>query len=218
MEFATIFPTVVGKTKIDKRLIQEALEICEDRHRERSMIEQIDMDNNLYWDDIFGVEELASFHQEILNASLPALPREDNLISQWSICSAWSTLCSPGETNFGFHSHIESFMSAVVYLKGEGMSIVFQDNPREPSCNQENQSNYQLIVRHTFNQPISFDIEEGDLIVFPSYLIHKGNDNRTNEDRICFAYNFLPSRTMKFQANQPPWYLDQRQLINVFKD
>ena len=57
-------------------------------------------------------------------------------------------------------------MSAVVYLKGKGMSIAFHDAPREASCDQHHQPNYELIVRHTFNQPISFDMEEGDLIIF----------------------------------------------------
>ena len=218
MEFATIFPTLIGKTKIDEKLIKKALDLCEDRHRERSMIEQIDMDNDLYWDDILHTKELAFFHQEIINASLPALPHNDNILSQWNICSAWSSLCTPNETNFEIHSHIESFMSAVVYLKGKGMSIAFHDAPREASCDQHHQPNYELIVRHTFNQPISFDMEEGDLIVFPSHLAHKGNDNHTDENRICFAYNFLPSRLTQFETSQPPWYLDQNQLVNSFKD
>jgi ectoine hydroxylase-related dioxygenase (phytanoyl-CoA dioxygenase family) len=61
-------------------------------------------------------------------------------------------------------------------------------------------------------------MEEGDLIIFPSHLAHKGNDNHTDENRICFAYNFLPSRSTQFEVSQPPWYLDQNQLVNSFKD
>ena len=44
--------------------------------------------------------------------------------------------------------------------------------------------------RNEFNLEVaSIDIEEGDLLLFPSYLPHKVSQNNSDQDRIVISFN-----------------------------
>ncbi len=48
--------------------------------------------------------------------------------------------------------------------------------------------------------------EVGDLILFPSYILHQPNKNESEEMRVSIAYNFLPSRINL--KDKPPWTME----------
>ena len=44
-------------------------------------------------------------------------------------------------------------------------------------------------LRHFYFTSWMPDIKDGDIILFPSYLNHKTNINKTNNKRITFSFN-----------------------------
>lgn len=130
-----------------------------------------------------------------------------DLIGDWNLVSAWTNRQAPGQEGFGLHSHIDSFMSAVLYLQGEDMSLTFRDQARESQPpHPENLTHYGIVIRHHFNDDVVADVEPGTILVFPSHLLHKGNDNTGSVERISIAYNIMPSRRLK--PDSLPWTLD----------
>ena len=99
-------------------------------------------------------------------------------------------------------------MSCVLYLKGTNMHLSFKDSPRESPVNMtDRSSNYEIIVRHTYNSDIDIPVEVGDLILFPSYVLHKPNKNESEEMRVSIAYNLMPCRVKK-ESTTVPWIMD----------
>jgi len=42
--------------------------------------------------------------------------------------------------------------------------------------------------RELIDKKVSFDLNKGDIVLFHSELLHRANDNKTNEDKISFVY------------------------------
>lgn len=93
------------------------------------------------------------------------------------------------------HSHVNSFISGIVYLK----------------CNQQS-GNLNFHKAHGYNNLFSdtvlFDYlqatadnckvysvtpQPGDVFLFPSSLLHSVNVNKSKEERYCIAFNFYPT-------------------------
>ena len=88
------------------------------------------------------------------------------------------------------------------------MHLSFKDSPRESPVNMtDRSSNYEIIVRHTYNSDIDIPVEVGDLILFPSYVLHKPNKNESEEMRVSIAYNLMPCRVKK-ESTTVPWIMD----------
>ena len=85
------------------------------------------------------------------------------------------------------HTHPNCFLSAAYYVKApKNCGKFLIDNPN-------------LAKRHYYPEMVgpnelncevtSIDINEGDLLLFPSYLPHKVAPNKSNEDRIVISFN-----------------------------
>ena len=102
------------------------------------------------------------------------------------ITSMWSIINNKEAFNEKHH-HGGSALSAAYYVKAESKAgdIVFFD-PRQanvfyhPSSKEVNNINAQV---HSINP------KPGTLVLFPSYLEHKVNPNRSNEERIVISFN-----------------------------
>ena len=98
----------------------------------------------------------------------------------------WSIINPPGSFNIK-HTHPNSLLSAAYYVKAKKKSgpIAFFDPKhvsvmRHPKIKEFNE----LSAEH-----ISFEPEEGKLFLFPAYLEHQVNKNRSDEDRIVISFN-----------------------------
>tara|TARA_R100001377_G_scaffold77494_1_gene54781 strand:+ start:1175 stop:1741 length:567 start_codon:yes stop_codon:yes gene_type:complete len=54
----------------------------------------------------------------------------------------------------------------------------------------ENDQYTQLLNPYNLNEAYSYKVQEGDFIVFPSYIIHRSGINITDKTRTIISYNF----------------------------
>jgi uncharacterized protein (TIGR02466 family) len=114
----------------------------------------------------------------------------------------WSAVYIP-DTVHSHHVHQASIVSAVYYSKvgAENTPIVFSD-PRGagPIHNYE-----QFLGEHDFepeapfHQQYNYFPEEGELILFPSWLVHKVPAHKGKDDRVSWPYNYN-SADLNFDA------------------
>lgn len=195
-----IFPTRIFKLRIKQSLIKKSI----------NLISQYQDSEGLSFLDVTDNNDFNQLHQTVLNKATNIFP-ESLSIDQWKISAAWVSMQSDKADHVGFHSHFDSFMSAALYLTGEEMFITFRDNPKEAQTNVDSLCDYSLAIKHSFHQDINISVQSGDLILFPSYLIHKANKNNHPSKRMSIAYNFLPDK--KDSPNRNPWNLKEFQLI-----
>lgn len=104
----------------------------------------------------------------------------------------WYTIYDTGK-NVEEHFHPNCIISGVYYLKCPENcgDIVFLDSTY-------NYKNYCVNISplKTFTYPRNFKVtpEEGMILLFPSWLTHKTEHNQSNEDRIMFAFNLVPTK------------------------
>jgi uncharacterized protein (TIGR02466 family) len=97
------------------------------------------------------------------------------------------------------HCHSNSFISGVVYLKTNKNSGYFSFNK---NLNWNNISSNFLKFEYTDYTQQNCDAwsilpENGDVILFPSFLEHSVSKNESDEDRYCCSFNFYPNVEIK---------------------
>ena len=119
---------------------------------------------------------------------------EFNPSMQQVITEAWVNINQRGHFNYS-HDHPGSLFSAVYYVKGgpdkgeiELKTPVIQHTY---TISNEMVGNFNAFTGHAMVIPPV----TGDLLIFPSWLLHRVNMSRSDEDRISIAFN---SRAAKF--------------------
>ena len=198
-----LFPTRIFKFRIDLQIIEDVV-----KHKKKG-------GPNHTYNEILNHPEFLPLQEEVLSSVSPYCPggtprlrhmrspQKHNRIGEWKIVSGWINNQSPGQKGFYYHGHAESFMSCVVYLEGKDMSIDFRDESRLCPADQTGESSYDLLVRHRWHEDAKIPTEVGDVILFPSHLLHQPNINKTDVNRISIAYNLMPTRLNP--PNTPPW-------------
>lgn len=102
--------------------------------------------------------------------------------------SSWLVKSLPNQES-SWHIHTNSFFSGVLYLTGESNSgnISFKENldmllPLTPPIKNENEYNTRFF---------SIEPSEGLLLLFPSKLEHKVEQNLSNTTRVSIAFNYF---------------------------
>jgi len=108
----------------------------------------------------------------------------------------WAAVYIPG-TVHSHHTHQMSIVSAVYYSKTgpRNTPIVFSD-PRgaAPIQNFEQfEGEHDFEPAGPFHQQFSYFPEEGELILFPSWLVHKVPGHNAKEERVAWPYNYKGS-------------------------
>jgi uncharacterized protein (TIGR02466 family) len=97
------------------------------------------------------------------------------------------------------HYHSNSFISGVVYLKTNKNSGYFSFNK---NSNWNNICSNFLKFEYTKYTEQNCDTwfilpENGNIILFPSFLEHSVSKNESDEDRYCCSFNFYPNVEIK---------------------
>lgn len=103
------------------------------------------------------------------------------------VCTAmWAIINKKGNFNIE-HTHPNNYLSAAYYVKAP-------DN-----CGNFKATNPNILDRHMrakSNQPnelnsisASIKVNEGDLLIFPAYLPHSVEENKSDEDRVIISFN-----------------------------
>ena len=102
------------------------------------------------------------------------------------ITGMWAVINKKNSSN-AMHIHSNNYISAAYYIKAPKNcgDIVFYDprfaaTYRYPKISKTNKLNSNMV---------SFQPKEGMLVLFPSYLQHSVNANKTNQERIGISFN-----------------------------
>ena len=163
--------------------------------------------NTPFWDDktekfagtggsinwsILENEKLSDLKSKVLNEFYIFKNEHMSYIhNDFKVITSWFTSISPGD-KCDFHNHHHCMYSGVLYIKAEKNSgnIVFDPH-----------KNYRFDLKvkdFNINNSHSWWIspEKGKIIFFDSSLHHRIEENKSNEERISIAFNFIPMGEM----------------------
>ena len=110
------------------------------------------------------------------------------------ITEAWININQKGHFNYS-HDHPGSLFSAVYYVKGGAdkgaLELKSPITPHTYTISNEMVAGFNAFTGHAMVIPPV----TGDLLIFPSWLLHRVNMSLSDEDRISIAFN---TRAAKF--------------------
>jgi uncharacterized protein (TIGR02466 family) len=112
----------------------------------------------------------------------------------WSIKEMWVNVLDTGGRQT-MHNHANSFISGVVYLTRvhPGCETVFMKSPGGTDFAFKNDHAKTTQGPYNADKWISPSPEPGDMVLFPSYLMHAVPPN-LGERRITMSFNAIPTR------------------------
>ena len=128
------------------------------------------------------IKELFQMQNEII--------QEEYLDINPKLGNMWANINPPGGYNQS-HIHPNSLFSGVYYVKGQpnsGRLGLMDPRPGSQQC-MPNRKKVKLpreLWRETYYDPIP-----GRLIMFPSWMWHKVEPNKSNDIRISVSFNFI---------------------------
>ena len=158
----------------------------------------------------------ANAHSARLAHSDILAPRDDDLLAQaacliepkladfgellfgerleWSIKEIWANVLETGGHQ-AMHNHANSFISGVIYLtfSDPSASTVFMKGPGGRDFAFSNANPRTVMGPFNADKWIAPDVAPGDMVLFPSYLLHEVPPNQGGQ-RISLAFNAIPQR------------------------
>jgi uncharacterized protein (TIGR02466 family) len=112
----------------------------------------------------------------------------------WSIKEIWSNVLEPGG-NQAIHTHSNSFVSGIIYLTETHPSArtVFHRSIGGREFIFSNDNPNAKIGPFNGNKWIAPETKPGDMVLYPSYLLHEVPRNE-GQQRITIAFNAIPDR------------------------
>ena len=112
----------------------------------------------------------------------------------WTIKDMWANELATGGHQ-SLHSHANSFVSGVIYLTEIDPSAhtVFQNSMGGRHFVFSNNHASTAATPYNSDQWVASDCQRGDMILFPSYMLHAVPKNEGSQ-RISVAFNALPNR------------------------
>jgi hypothetical protein len=110
----------------------------------------------------------------------------------WSLKEMWVNVMEPGGRQ-AMHNHANSFISGVIYLTPvhPESRTVFMKSPGGVEYSFKNEHAGVVIGPYNADKWMSPETHPGDVVLFPSYLMHAVPMN-TGERRITMAFNAIP--------------------------
>ena len=100
--------------------------------------------------------------------------------------SMWAIINRKNSFNIE-HTHSNNYLSAAYYVKAPENSGNFKaSNPNIINRNMFPKSNQGTELNSNL---VSIKVNEGDLLIFPAYLPHSVEENKSEEDRIIISFN-----------------------------
>lgn len=136
--------------------------------------------------DLHTLPEMQELNGYFMNAVNEVIHNLSTKYKDVDITGCWANI-HPSDRTHTAHSHPNNFLSAVYYVTAPpgGREITFYD-PRiqqyilTPAVEHSNAHN----AEHLF-----FEVAEGTLLIFPSWLVHSVPAGTGNERRISISYN-----------------------------
>ena len=105
---------------------------------------------------------------------------------------SWSTITKKGEQHQS-HDHPNAIFSLVFYVSAEGnKSGNFVFNLQPSGLKQRWNFSFKVKKYNAFNSSSwEYEVNTGDLIIFPAWMYHYTRENVTNKDRIVIGANYF---------------------------
>ena len=165
---------------------------------EKDVINWMNQDKGIVRTNVNGWHSTTDMHEKpefkrLVNALYEAQKKiyiEEHLESEPFLGNMWANVNPPGGMNRA-HQHPNSLWSGVYYIKAtENSGDLKIDDPRNcASMIRPKQKQDKLptrLYRETHYKPIT-----GRCIMFPSWLMHCVDPNKSNDIRISVSFNFL---------------------------
>jgi uncharacterized protein (TIGR02466 family) len=184
------FPTPIYIADIKHPTLNQELEkdIVEWSKKDKGVVKT----NVQGWHSTTNMAELPQFKKliDMLYACQKTIYDQEHLDSEPVLGNMWANINPPGGMNRA-HQHPNSLWSGVYYIKAPKNSGDLKiDDPRSSAAmvrpNQKKGPMPARLYRETHYEPIA-----GRCIMFPSWLMHCVDPNRSNDIRISVSFNFL---------------------------
>ena len=141
---------------------------------------QTDMNHKKEYEPL--IKELFQMQNEII--------QEEYLDMEPRLGNMWANINPPGGYN-NSHIHPNSLFSGVYYIKGHpnsGRLSLMDPRPGVQHCmpTRKKEKLPRELWRETYYDPVP-----GRLIMFPSWMWHKVESNKSNDIRISVSFNFI---------------------------
>ena len=112
--------------------------------------------------------------------------------NKFVMTQSWSTITKKGEQH-QLHNHPNAMFSLVFYVSAEGSkSGNFVINLHPSELKKRWNFSFKIKKYNVFNsQTWDFEVNTGDLIIFPAWMQHFTRENTTNKDKIIIGVNYF---------------------------
>ena len=154
--------------------------------------------------DLHTQPEMQELNGYFMNAVHEVISVLSTTYKDVEITGCWANISPPGSSH-NSHTHPNNFLSAVYYVTVPqgGNQINFHD-PRYQSyilASPVEQSNIHNA------EYAEIEVEEGSLLLFPSWLVHSVPANNSNERRISISFNINFTNFTEL-LSAPSWEFD----------
>ena len=182
---AEIFPTPIYMAHLDRNFTQEELDIVQ---KNKATYDQNVGNKTSANKHVLECAALATLKKEILNCIDDYFTHVIGPSEQVKpyITQSWFNYAEKGQYH-QWHNHSNSYISGGIYINAnkDVDRMQFQDVKFEAIKIVSKQ-------RNKFNSPIhEFSVGTGDIILFPSDILHAVPDNKGDQTRISLAFNIF---------------------------
>ena len=194
-EFLPLFSTPIVKANIGRDFTEEELQFFLTnlpmwKDEQKGMFNHRSKDFYLFDShaDILG--DVKKFCEHELKRYLEHIEGIDTNIATLRITQSWLNKTKPSESHH-LHSHSNSYLSGVFYIQCLPNDSINFENRMCGIFNNMEFPKKKTTLWNTKNALIT--VEEGNLLIFPSWVPHFVNVNETKDkERISFSFNTFP--------------------------
>lgn len=184
MSVELLFPTFVSKFKLGRDLSPAELDFLMNAPTRSNMGNIVSIDSNILSDN--AVARLAEFIDSNVQFCLNELYRPKKNV-KLRITQSWLNYTKKGEFHHK-HLHPNSFISGVFYVNADKQTDKIYFYNERYSQITINPAEFNVVNSKAW----WFPVETGDLILFPSHLVHSVETVDTERVRASLAFNTFP--------------------------
>jgi uncharacterized protein (TIGR02466 family) len=198
-----MFPSFVWKTQLKeeiiKRVSQDVVSTLELLRQAKPGLESSlswQSDHDLHQSECFG-QLISSIHEAVKKV----LEFQKIANTPFVMTGLWANMNAPGAIH-KMHNHPNNFLSGVYYLQTcKGADTINFHDPR-PQRDVIKPPVTELTADNT--DQVVVTVNDGTLLVFPSWLSHSVDINSSNQTRISISFNVMFSEYAE-TLSQPLW-------------
>jgi uncharacterized protein (TIGR02466 family) len=183
MEMITPFSSFIAvqPLQVDNVILQKrCYDLCENAANYNGIYSELDLNTDSVF---FELKTKIYDSLELIHKNM-----EFSESYKFSICNSWINLNNNDAINSA-HMHQGYVLSGVYYVKGNenNASLEFMTPIQAQPfvIKQEFINKYNEFTSNIWNIPC----KEGNLVLFPSWLVHYAKNNKSSSDRISIAFN-----------------------------